>query len=158
VKRGLRGRAAGASAIRASSLGSVDLLREWQAATQSMISAVASAAGRSDAARQLLPPMQRQAEVLQHAVEQQQRFQRAVASRLFEPFDAILDLLEKSGAMVREQAEALEQAAHALERAARVAKLQAELLEGATRSARVPLDVARSAVGARRGGDDAADG
>jgi uncharacterized protein (DUF885 family) len=41
------------------------LLREWHAAMQSVISAVGAAAGRSDAARQLLAPMRRQTDLLE---------------------------------------------------------------------------------------------
>jgi hypothetical protein len=130
-----------------------DLLREWQAAMQSVISAVGSAAGRSDAARQLLAPMRRQAELLEQALEQQQKIQRDVVDRAFKPVDAMFDLLERSGSMMREQAEALEQAAQAVERAAGLIRLQAELFETATRTVRKPADVLKSAAGSgRRGG------
>jgi hypothetical protein len=49
-------------------LGGVDLLREWQAAMQSVAASVTAAAGRSDVARQLLAPLQRQAELFQRWV------------------------------------------------------------------------------------------
>jgi uncharacterized protein (DUF885 family) len=124
-----------------------DLVREWQAAMQSVISAVGSAAGGSDAARQLLAPMRRQTQLLEQALEQLQELQRDVVAQAFKPVDAMFDLLERSGSMMREQAEALEQAAQAVERAAGLMRLQAELFETSTRTARTPTDVLKSAAG-----------
>ena len=123
------------------------LLREWRAAMQSVISAVGAAAGRSDAARQLLAPMRRQTDLLEQALEQLQEIQRDVVARAFKPVDAVFDLLERSGSMMREQAEALEQAAQAVERAAGLMRLQAELFETSTRTVRKPADVLKSAAG-----------
>jgi MbeD/MobD like len=127
-----------------------DLLRQWKAAMQSVISAVGSAAGGSDAARQLVAPMRRQTELLEQALEQLQEVQRDAVNRAFKPVDAMFDLLERSGAMLREQADALEQAAQALERAAGLIRLQAELFETSTRTVRKPADVLKSAAGSRR--------
>ena len=98
----------------------------------------------------LLAPMRRQTELLEQALEQLQEIQRDVVDRAFKPVDAMFDLLERSGAMMREQADALEQAAQALERAAGLIRLQAELFETSTRTARKPADVLKSAAGSGR--------
>jgi hypothetical protein len=124
-----------------------DLLNEWREAVEGVVGAVSGAAGRSDAAKALLGPLQRQAELFQQLVERQQGLQRELLDRAFEPYDAIFDLLEGSGAMMREQAEALEQAAAAVERAAGLMRRQAELFGTATRTARLPGDVLRQAAG-----------
>ena len=127
-----------------------DLLREWQAAMRSVISVVDSAVGGSDMARRLLVPMRRQTELLEKAFVRQQEIQRDMVARAFKPVDAMFDLLERSGSMMREQAEALEQAAQAVDRAAGLIRLQAELFETATRTARKPTDVLKSAAGSGR--------
>ena len=126
-----------------------DLLGEWRSAMRSVVSAIVSA-GRSDALKPLTGPLQRQAELLERVVEQQQRLQGELVDRAFEPVDAIFELLERSGGMMRAQAEALEQAAQAVEQAAALMRTQAELFEAATRTARAPADLVRTAAGGRR--------
>ena len=115
--------------------GGLDLLREWQSAMQSAIP------------RQLVGPLKRQTELLQDVLERERRLQRNVLGRVFGPFDALLDLLEQSGATVRQQAEALEQAAQALEQTAVLMKAQAELFERSIKTIRQPTDLARSIAG-----------
>ena len=82
--------------------------------------------------------------------EQLQEIQRDAVNRAFKPVDAMFDLLARSGAMLREQADALDQAAQALERAAGLIRLQAELFETSTQTVRKPADVLKSAAGSRR--------
>jgi hypothetical protein len=126
-----------------------DLLGEWRSAMQSVVSAL-TGVGRSDVLRPLLGPLQRQAELVERVLEQQQRIQGQLVDRAFEPVDAIFDVLERSGAMMRAQAEALEQAAQAVEHAAGLMRTQAELFEAATKTARAPADLVRGAAGGRR--------
>jgi hypothetical protein len=126
-----------------------DLVGEWRSAMQSVVSAITSA-GRSEALKPLLGPLQRQAELLERVLEQQQRIQGQLVDRAFEPVDAIFDILERSGAMMRAQAEALEQAAQAVEQAAGLMRTQAELFEAATKTARAPADIVRGAAGGGR--------
>jgi len=121
-----------------------DLLREWQAAMRSLAS---SATGHAEIPRQLLAPMQRQAELLQEVLERERRLQREVVGRLLGPADAIFDLLEQSGAAMRQQAEALEEAGRALEQTAALVKAQAELFERTVRVAREPTELAKAAAG-----------
>jgi hypothetical protein len=52
---------------------------------------------------------------------------RQLAGHLFAPADAVFDLLEESGVMLRRQAEVLEAAGRALEGTAGLVKTQAEL-------------------------------
>ena len=115
--------------------GGLDLLREWQSAMTSVIP------------RQALGPLKRQTELLQEVLERERRLQREVLGRVFAPFDAIFDLLEQSGATIRQQAEALEQAAHALEDTALLMKAQAEMFERSIKTLREPADLARSVAG-----------
>ena len=115
--------------------GGLDLLRDWQSAMQSVIP------------KQLLGPLQRQAELIQDVLERERRVQREVLGHVFAPFDAVFDLLEQSGATFRRQAEALEQAARALEETAVLMKVQAEIFERGVMAVREPTDLARSAAG-----------
>ena len=121
-----------------------DLLREWQAAIRSLAS---SAAGHAEVPRQLLAPMQRQAELLQEVLEREQRLQREVIGRLLAPADAIFDLLEQSAAALHQQAAALEEASRALEQSAVLVKQQAELFERTVRAIREPTELAKAAAG-----------
>ena len=104
--------------------GGLDLLRDWQSAMQSVIP------------RQLLGPLKRQTELIQDVLERERRVQREVLGYVFAPLDAVLDLLEQSGATARQQAEALEQAAQALEQTAVLMKAQAELFERSIKTIR----------------------
>ena len=125
-----------------------DLLHEWQAAMQSVARTVASTAGGgSDAARQLLSPLQRQAELLQEILETERRRQREILGRALQPLDAVFDLLEQSGAAMRGQAEAMEHAAEALEQTAVLMKTQAELFERTIQVLREPSRRLESAAG-----------
>jgi len=115
--------------------GGLDLLRDWQSAMQSVIP------------KQLLGPLQRQADLIQEVLEREQRLQREVLGYVFAPFDAVFDLLEQSGTTFRRQAEALEQAAQALEETAVLMKTQAEIFEAGVRAIREPANLARSVAG-----------
>ena len=115
--------------------GGLDLLRDWQSAMTSVIP------------RQLLAPLKRQTELIQDVLERERRLQREVLGHVFAPLDAVFDLLEQSGATIRQQAEALEQAAKALEDTAVLMKAQAELFERGIKTIREPADLARSVAG-----------
>ena len=74
----------------------------------SVVASAASLGGRAELPRQLLEPMQRQLELVQEVIERERRLQKQLAGHLLAPVDAIFDLLEESGLMLRRQAEALE--------------------------------------------------
>ena len=124
-------------------LGGHDLLREWQAAMRSL-------ASHADVPRQLLAPLQRQAELMQEILERERRLQRDIVNRLLGPADAIFDLLEQSGAALHQQAEALEEAGRALEQTAALVKMQADLFERTVRTIREPTELAKAAAGVER--------
>ena len=125
-----------------------DLVHEWQAALQSVARTFASTAGGgSDAARQLLSPLQRQAELLQEILETERRRQREILAWALQPLDAAFDLVEQSGAAMRGQAEAMEHAAEALEQTAVLMKTQAELFEHTIQILREPSKRLESAAG-----------
>jgi hypothetical protein len=115
--------------------GGLDLLREWQSAMQSVIP------------RQLLAPIKRQTELIQDVLERERKLQREVLGYVFAPLDAVFDLLEQSAGTIRQQAEAIEQAARALEDTAVLMKAQAELFERGVQAIREPADLARSVAG-----------
>jgi methyl-accepting chemotaxis protein len=96
---------------------------------------------------QLLAPLQHQLEHLQEVVEGERRLRRELAGRLFAPVDAVFDALEQSGAVLHQQAQALEEAARALEQAAGLMKAQAELFERTIATAREPAELAKAAAG-----------
>jgi len=100
--------------------------------------------------RQLLEPLQRQLELLQEIVERERRVQRELTARAVAPVEAVLDLLEESGATLRRQAEALAAAGAALEETAGLMRSQAELFERTIATLRHPTDLARLAAGLER--------
>jgi methyl-accepting chemotaxis protein len=124
-----------------------DPLREWTSAMQSLTEAIGSTARQSDVARQLMAPMQRQAELVQEVLDRERELQAAVVQRAFAPLDAIFDLLEGSGAAMRSQAEAVEDAARSLERVASLMKAQAELFERTVGAMREPSKAAKALAG-----------
>jgi hypothetical protein len=66
------------------------------------------------------------------------------------PVDAIFDLLEESGRMLRRQAEALEAAGQALEDTAKLVGTQAELFERTISTLREPTELAKAMAGVQR--------
>jgi hypothetical protein len=127
-----------------------ELLREWQKLMDSMLASAASIAGRSELPRQLLEPMQRQLELVEEVLERERRLQKELADHLMAPLGAVFDLLERSGATLRSQAEALEAAGRGLEETAALMKSQAELLEQTIGTLRQPAELARAAAGLDR--------
>jgi hypothetical protein len=117
-------------------LGARELLREWEKVMRTI-------------PRPLLEPMQRQLDLLHEVVERERRLQAELTGRVLAPVDALFDLLEESGAMLRRQAEALEAAGRALEESAALMKAQAELFERTVRTARRPAELAKAAAGVK---------
>lgn len=127
-----------------------ELLGEWRKLMDSMVASAASVGNRAEIPRQLLEPMQRQVELLQDVIERERALQRQIVARAFAPVDAIFDLVEESGLVLRRQAEALEAAGRALEDTARLVKNQAELFERTLGALREPAELAKVAAGLER--------
>jgi hypothetical protein len=125
-----------------------ELLREWRRLMDAVISSAASVTGHaSDLPQQLIEQGQRQLELVQEIVEHERRVQRELADRLLAPLDAVFDLLEQSGAMLRRQAETLEAAGRALEDTGSLMKGQAELFEQSVRTLRQPVELVKATAG-----------
>jgi hypothetical protein len=127
-----------------------ELLSEWRKLMDSVVASAASVGGRAELPRQLLEPMQRQLELVQEIIERERAIQRDIAGRILAPVDAIFDLVEESGHVLRRQAEALEAAGRALEDTARLVKTQAELFERTIGALREPAELAKVAAGLER--------
>jgi hypothetical protein len=116
----------------------------------SVVASAASVGGAAELPRQLIDPMQRQLELVREVIERERRLQKQLAGHLLAPVDAIFDLLEESGLMLRRQAEALEAAGRALEETAGLVKTQAELFERTIGALREPAERAKAAAGLDR--------
>jgi hypothetical protein len=127
-----------------------ELLGEWRKLMDSIVASAASVGGRAEIPRQLLEPMQRQVQLLQDVIERERALQKQIAGAVLAPVDAIFDLIEESGQVLRQQAEALEAAGRALEDTARLVKTQAELFERAIGALREPTELAKAAAGLER--------
>ena len=127
-----------------------ELLSEWRRLMDSLVASAVSAGGRTELPRQLLEPMQRQLELVQEVIERERTLQTQLAGRILAPVDAVFDLLEESGLMLRRQAEALETAGRALEETAALVKTQAELFERTVGVLREPTELAKQAAGLER--------
>jgi hypothetical protein len=127
-----------------------ELLGEWRKVMDSVLASAASLGGHTDLPAQLLEPMQRQLELVQDVIERERRLQKQLAGHLLAPVDAIFDLLEESGLMLRRQAEALQAAGRALEETAGLVKTQAELFDRTIGVLREPAERAKSAAGLER--------
>ncbi len=127
-----------------------ELLGEWRKLMDSVVASAASAGSRAELPRQLVEPMQRQLELVHEVIERERRLQKQLAGHLLSPVDAIFDLLEESGLMLRRQAEALEAAGRALEETAGLEKNQAELYERTIGALREPAELAKAAAGLDR--------
>ena len=128
-----------------------ELLSEWRQTMESVVSAAAAAASRTELPGDLMRASQRQLELLQQIVEAQQRLQGNVVDGLLGPVEAVFDLLQESGATMRKQAETMESAGRALQDTATLMKQQAELFERVLSVVRQPTDIARAAAkGGRR--------
>lgn len=127
-----------------------ELLDEWRKLMDSVVSSAASAAGRPELPRELLGAMQSQMALMQRVVDRERLLGSELAARILGPIDAVFDLLEESGAMLRREAEALETAGRALQETAGLMKRQAELFEQTIGALREPAELAKAAAGLER--------
>lgn len=124
-----------------------ELLQEWRELMGSMVQAATSAVPQSEIPHRLVEPMQRQLELMQNVIDRERRLQKQLATQLAAPVDAVLGLLEESGATMRRQAEAVEAAGRALQEAGGLMKRQAAAFEQAIDVLHQPAEVARAAAG-----------
>jgi ABC-type transporter Mla subunit MlaD len=127
-----------------------ELLREWRTVMDALIASAATVGGRTEIPHQLLESMQHQLELVQDVIERERRLQKQLVGYVLAPADAIFDLLEDSGVMLRRQAEALEAAGRAIEETAELMKNQAKLFERTVGVLREPAQQARAVAGLER--------
>ena len=128
-------------------LGGQELLAEWRKAMDSFLSSATSLGGRTDVPRQLLEPMRRQLELVAELIARERQVQQQVVGQLLAPVDAVFDLLDESGEMLRKQAQALHSASRALDDTAKLVGTQAELFERALAVLREPTERAKVLAG-----------
>ena len=131
-------------------LSSQELLSEWRRVLEAVISSAAAVGGRAEVPHELLEPMRRQLELVQEVIVRERRLQKQLAGHLLAPVDAVFDLLEESGVMLRRQAKALEAAGRALEETSRLVRTQAEYMERTLGVLREPTERAKAAAGLER--------
>lgn len=125
-----------------------DLLQAWRDVIGELRSAAAPVTDvPEDVLRRLLAPLQAQAEFLEHAVQRQLEFDRAVLGGVLAPAGVLLEVLDQSAAAMRTQAKAFDAAATSFRQASDVLELQASLLERAGESLREPTQVLKAAGG-----------
>ena len=124
------------------------LVQQWQTAMEAVIN---GAAGRVDLPQPLATLLERQIALVQEVIEREQRLQRDVLSRAFEPLDAVFDLFEESAVALGEQADALQASARALEHAAELMRVQSELSGRAIATLRSPARLAKRVGGVEAG-------
>ena len=127
-----------------------ELLEEWRRVFESLLASAGAATGTSEIPRELTGAMHRQVELMHEILEGEQRLQRGLASRAAAPFDAVFDLLERSGASLHSQAEALAGAGAALQETALLIESQAVLFEQTITLLREPGEMAKAAAGLPR--------
>lgn len=123
-----------------------DLLHAWQ----DVIRRLQGAVGEPELVKQLLGPLQRQAELLEQALQRQLDFEREVLGRISAPITGALDILDQTTAAMRAQADAFNAAAASFKTAAELMDVQAGLMETAGQSLRDPLGAIKGAADAVR--------
>ena len=81
-----------------------DLFAEWRKLMDSARSSAVSLGGDAELSQRLLEPMQRQLELIHELLEREHRLQQQMAGRVLAPVEAVLELAEESGNMLRRQA------------------------------------------------------
>jgi len=117
-----------------------DPLRAWQEAVARLLQPPVLA-GQPELVQQFLAPFQRQAELLQEALDQQARLQREMTRQALEPVDELVGLVEQAATSMRQGAEAFGHASSALGRIAEMLDGQAAVVERTAAVARRRLDL-----------------
>jgi hypothetical protein len=123
-----------------------DLVRAWQDALQQLRRVAAPNLDQSTL-RQLIAPLQRQAEVFEQALRRQAEFEAQLGRRLLAPMESVVELLDQTPAAMRAQAQAFEAAALSFKQAAEVLEAQAAVMERAISTIRLPTDLLKSIGG-----------
>ena len=122
-----------------------DLLHAWQEVIRRLQGA-ASPITEQELVKQLIGPLQRQAELLEQGLQRQLDFEKEMLGRLTAPVTGALGVLDQATAAMRAQADAFNAAAASFKTAAELLDVQAGLLETAGQSLRDPLGAVKGAA------------
>ena len=133
-----------------------DVLRSWQDVVKQLggvAGSVGSVAGQSDIVKQLVGPMQKQAELVEQALRRQFEFEREMAGRLLAPVNVLIDAMDQTATAMRTQSQAFDAASAAFKQASELLELQASLIDRSVQAMRDPAEFIKAAGGAAaRGG------
>jgi hypothetical protein len=130
-----------------------DVMSAWQDAIRQVGGVAASlASGPAGVVDGLLPPLQRQAQLLEQILQHQLEFERELASRAIAPARAALELVQQATGTFRAQATAYRSASAIFGQLADLMEQQAQVVEHAGAAIRVPVAALRSSPGTVGGG------
>ena len=127
-----------------------DVLRAWQDVIKQLGTAAGSVAGQSDLVKQVVGPMQRQAELVEQVVRRQIDLERDLAGRFLAPVNVLIDAMDQTSTAMRTQAQAFDAASASFKQASELLEVQASLIERSVQAMRDPAEFVRAAGGAVR--------
>src|SRR4051794_34679249 len=122
-----------------------DFLRAWQDVFKQLGSTAGNVAGQSDLVKQLVGPLQRQAELVEQGLRRQLDFERDVVGRVLAPLNVLVDALEQTSTAMRTQSQAFDAASTSFKQASELLELQAGLIDQATKAMRDPVEFMKAA-------------
>lgn len=133
-----------------------DLIRAARDITQQIGGVAAAIAGQAAGqGKELLDPLQRQAELVEQILRRQVEFEQELLKRMLGPAQATVEALDAAPGAMRGQATAFRAAAASFNQAAELLDLQASTLEQTLSALKAPVNLANR--GLRRGRKAASD-
>jgi methyl-accepting chemotaxis protein len=126
---------------------SPDPLRSWADAMDQLLRGIGAGADAKGLPAQLLEPLQQQRDFIATLGRQQTEWQGQLVDRIVAPLEAMESMIGEAATTMREQAQALGQAASALATVSTTLNTQAELFERGERALKDRAETARSLAG-----------
>jgi hypothetical protein len=120
-----------------------DLIGAWRETTHQLRGLADSVAGQAGHVPQLLPPLQRQADVIEQMLRRQLVLEQDLLRRAVAPAQATAAALERTPEAIRAQAAAFRTAAAAFGQAADLLDVQAAAIEQTVAALTAPIHAAR---------------